>query len=136
MNVNRKLMEPQIGGFVHVKAAKALGIGKLVGIVGNTAQVEWFGSVAKREVIEYDISQIVRAIPSKQTRCYVSKDGYAWQMGRIMGASTCDRGTGIEYDVHFPQKEAAYTSEEYLYIRCSLPSVDPIETLILKADRT
>jgi hypothetical protein len=105
--MNRKLMEHTIGGFVQVKAAKALGIGKLVGFVGKTAQVEWFRSVTNREVLEYDILQIVRAIPSKQTRCYVSKDGYTWQMGRIMEASTCDKGTGIEYDVHFPQKEAA-----------------------------
>jgi len=124
-----------IGSLVKIQGCD-LGIGKLVALDGRTAAVEWFRSISERDVRDYDISNVTRVAPAAQTRCYVSKDGDSWRMGRIMNYSSCPGGTGIEYDIHFPQKAAAYMPEECVYVRCSLPSVDPMETLVLKAHET
>ncbi len=114
-----------------------LGIGKLVQLTRSIAYVEWFTSISQREVRECDLESVKRAYPSMQTRCYITNEHMTeWEMGRIMGLSHEPTKTGIEYDVHFAGGKADYVPEEFVFVRCSGPSVDPIETLILRAHET
>lgn len=125
-----------IGCFVTILNTN-LGIGKLVQLNRSIAYVEWFTSISQREVREYDLRSVKRAYPSRQTRCYVTNEQMTeWEMGRIMGISHEQSKTGIEYDVHFAGGKAAYVPEEFVFVRCSGPPVDPIETLILRAHET
>lgn len=125
-----------IGCFVTVLNTN-LGIGKLVQLTRSIAYVEWFTSISQREVREYDLESVKRAYPSMQTRCYITNEHMTeWEMGRIMGLSHEQTKTGIEYDVHFAGGKADYVPEEVVFVRCSGPPVDPIETLILRAHET
>ncbi|MBA7525944.1 RNA polymerase-associated protein RapA [subsurface metagenome] len=134
--MNSRLAKPIVGCFVIVEDDSHLGIGKLVGLNETKASVEWFESVSNRHVQEYNPESLRRVFPSKQTRCYVSEDELSWKMGRIMGRDTSKGVTGIEYDIHWPKKQAAYVPEEKVFVRCDLPSNDPMETLIHRAHET
>jgi ATP-dependent helicase HepA len=125
-----------VGCFVTVLNTN-LGIGKLVQLTRSMACVEWFTSISQHEIREYDLESVKRAYPSMQTRCYITNEHRTeWEMGRIMGLSREQTKTGIEYDVHFAGGKAAYVPEEFVFVRCSGPPVDPIETLILHAYET
>lgn len=57
-------------------------------------------------------------------------------MGRVMGVGACRTGTGLEYQVDFPNKQAAYIAEQYVYVRASGADADPIDTLVCKGHET
>jgi len=112
-------------------------MGKLLQLTQSTAQVEWFTSISQRDVRDYGIDSVYRVYPSTQTRCYVTDERETeWNMGRIMGRCEEHSKTGIEYDVHFPGGEARYVPEEFVFVRCLGPPVDPIENLIARAHET
>jgi len=139
-----KMAEPAkelpIGCFVTIQGC-TLGIGKLIEIKNNRAKVEWFRSIydhmKNKEVQEYNIALVKRIFPSAQTRCYVT-DEYesSWEMGRITQHWRTKDGTGIEYDIDFRRRTAAYIPEHLVYVRCQASSVDPIETLIYREQET
>ena len=125
-----------IGCFVAVEDG-TLGMGKLLQLTQSTASVEWFTSISQRDVRDYGINTVYRVYPSTQTRCYVTDERETeWSMGRIMGRCEEQSKTGIEYDVHFPGGEARYVPEEFVFVRCLGPPVDPIESLIARAHET
>ena len=118
-----------------------MGIGKLIEIEGTKAKVEWFKSVAEHvshpHVAEYDIKLVERDFPSPQTRCYITNEHQSeWRMGRITQSWQTEDGTGIEYDIDFSGGTAAYIPEHLVFVRCEASSVDPIETLIYRAQET
>ncbi|MFC2034887.1 protein DpdE [Chloroflexota bacterium] len=134
--MNTKLSSLCLGSFVAT-SQENLGIGKLVSISSSTAAIEWFTSISNREVKEYDTRSIKRVVPREQTRCYVySESTTIWTMGRIMGWSSENSSTGIEYDVHFSGGRAEYVPEEYVFVRCNKDPSDPVDTLILHTHDT
>jgi ATP-dependent helicase HepA len=53
-----------------------------------------------------------------------------------MGVSVCKDGTGLEYQVDFPNGQAAYVGEENVYVRVPGASADPVDTLICRGQET
>ncbi len=119
----------QAAGFVKSRSNR-LGSGKLVGVSGGTATVEYFRSIANRfrEQLRVESLSIVR-LPA-QTRCYFVDGEGSWLMGR----------TGAffdgEYEVNLPGRQARYVPETSLFVRCGLPIEDPTDVLALKAHET
>lgn len=132
---NTVYMQSQLplGRFVTVQNCD-LGIGKLVELDESKAKVEWFTSISQHtsqpDIREYDRELVRRARPPKQTRCYLADEfESSWQMGRIQEISPSQSGTGVEYEVHLPNKGGGYYPEGRVFVRCSGPPVDSTETL-------
>jgi ATP-dependent helicase HepA len=112
-------------------------IGKAIKVCGHSVTVEWFLSVADRATERFSAAELARAGLEPQTRCYVSDEyGSQWRMGRVMGVSVCKDGTGLEYQVDFPNGQAAYVGEENVYVRVPGASADPVDTLICRGQET
>lgn len=110
-----------------------LGIGKLIASAGDEATVEYFKSTSDRVRHLVALKSIERVVLHKQTRCYVwSEDRKFWQAGRIGARDEEDNS----YEVNFPNRRARYVPEEEIYVRCSLPIDDPLETLVLNSHET
>jgi len=124
-------------GCLVARRDEPLRIGKVTGGDAGCASVEWFRSVAERETSQEPTADLVRVGLEPQTRCYVT-DEYAtqWRMGRVMGVSGCRDGTGIEYQVDFPNRTADYIGEARVYVRLHGAAADPVDTLVCRAHET
>lgn len=119
-----------IGSFAEYKKNN-LGIGKVVGIQGESVTIEYFKSIAVREHIIADISDIKKRKLHEQTRCYFYNETVQrWEIGRIR--NYLDR----QYEVDFPDTYSVYINEEYIYVRCNTPINDPSDVLKLRGHET
>lgn len=66
-----------------------------------------------------------------QSRCYVKdRNSDLYRIGRIL------QWFDGEYEVHFPDQDAGFYSEEDIFTRCNQPLEDPLEVLIHKGHDT
>ncbi|WP_144553407.1 protein DpdE [Bacillus sp. X1(2014)] len=123
-------MSLTIGSFVVSKLNK-YGTGKVKEISNTYITIEYFKSVADREIVQVPTKKVTPVALQKQTRCYVYHDAQErWVMGRII------RKEGYTYEVHFPDSYAAYINETDIYVRCNVPIEDPSEVLRHKGHDT
>jgi ATP-dependent helicase HepA len=123
-------MSLRIGSFVVSKWNK-YGTGKVREISNTTIMIEYFKSVADREIVQVPAKKVTPVALQKQTRCYVYYEAQErWVMGRII------RKDGYTYEVHFPDSYAAYINEADIYVRCNVAIGDPSEVLRNKGHDT
>ena len=107
----------------------ALGLGRLVGLAGEDAHIEYLIAPGCTQRGSVPAHRVRRAMVSPEARCYVERGG-AWRAGRV-GKSLSD-----SIEVHFPDLESGYLPAETVQIRAAVPIPDPTETLALKAHET
>ncbi|MDZ8055480.1 MAG: protein DpdE [Aulosira sp. ZfuVER01] len=122
----------KIGSLVRSRN-NSLGVGKVIKISDTQAIVEYFCSVGKRIEKSLPLSSLYRFKLDCQTRCYICLESQeAWLIGRIY---EWDEEL-YQYLVDLPDKKTIAVSEQQIYVRCSLPQPDPIETLAMKGQET
>ena len=118
------------GCFVSTKTDN-LGFGKVLKINLDYVSVEFFYSVAKKELRELPLNEVHRVKLPHQSRCYVKdRNSDLYRIGRIL------QWFDGEYEVHFPDQDAGFYSEEDIFTRCNQPLEDPLEVLIQKGHDT
>lgn len=123
--------EPVEEGRFVMARSNELGIGKCVGLDGETATVEYFDSVARRVERTVDVEDLVTVRLAHQTRCYVfDEEADRWRMGRVSRLKDGDR------IIELPDQESTDVPQENLYVRWARPVDDPIETLKVKGQET
>ncbi|MGG3471327.1 protein DpdE [Neobacillus pocheonensis] len=123
-------MSLRIGSFVVYKGNK-YGTGKVKEISNTYVTIEYFKSVADREMVQVPAKKVTPVVLQKQTRCYVYHEAQErWVMGRII------RKEGHTYEVHFPDSYAAYIDESDIFVRCNVAIDDPSEVLRHKGHDT
>ncbi|OYD89900.1 helicase [Nostoc sp. 'Peltigera membranacea cyanobiont' 213] len=111
----------------------SLGIGKVIDISDTQASVEYFCSVGQRIEKSLPLSSLYQLKLERQTRCYICLESQeAWLIGRIY---EWDEEVD-KYRIDLPDKKTIAVNEEQVYVRCSLPLADPIETLAMKGQET
>ena len=120
-----------------------LGIGKLVGLSGDTASVEWFTSISNHlegrdDVCTYDVDELTRRIPYTQTRCYVMMVNGTWRIGRFIDAvQSSSEPSETLYEIRFPGCAIVEdVPERNVFVRCYKPSSDPIDRLVYSTQET
>lgn len=123
-----------VGGFVRVLSApfSAWGVGKLVGLAGNTAEIQFFDAPGAPlpEKLEVDLTAIERASLPAQTRVYRRVAGGRWQVGRVL------EDDGPIVFVQFPNGETVNVEASEIQVRWSKPLVDPLPLLTVEATET
>jgi ATP-dependent helicase HepA len=110
-----------------------LGIGKVIDISDTQVNVEYFCSVGQRLEKSLPLSSLYQFKLERQTRCYICLESQeAWVIGRIYEWDEELR----KYQVDLPDKKTIAVSEQDVYVRCSLPQTDPIETIAMKGQET
>ncbi|MBW4554687.1 MAG: DEAD/DEAH box helicase family protein [Trichormus sp. ATA11-4-KO1] len=110
-----------------------LGIGKVTEISHSDVIVEYFCSGGQRlqKTLPLDSLSPVRLQP--QTRCYISSETQdTWIIGRVFA---WDEETEM-YQIDLPDQKSTIATEQEIYVRCNLPTTDPIETLAIKGHET
>lgn len=120
--------------FVEVSDARRLG--KLIRQDGSQAEVEFFHSVSKREVVRFDLSAVRWTGLPRETRVYFrpSNDD-RWRMGRVRDYFIEHDGS-ITYEVRCPNGDIRDIPEQALYARCFAVLGDPAEVLAIRASET
>jgi ATP-dependent helicase HepA len=124
-----------VGAFVVVekKAARGLGIGKVVELSGRVATVAYFDVPGEEPALQINASSAEVRVVSlpEQTRVFRrDEDTGRWQVGRIV------EGGGPKCLVAFPNHMTANVSREELQVRWRKPITDPIEFLIRHVTET
>jgi hypothetical protein len=102
-----------------------LGIGKVIASYSDTALVEYFVSVHRRERYEYARKDVRPAEPlPRHTTCYFLDDDGNWGTGHV------DVRVGDGYRVMRADDTSALVSRSGLFARCSLPAPDIVDALI------
>jgi ATP-dependent helicase HepA len=111
----------------------SLGIGKVIDISDNQATIEYFCSIGRRIEKTLPLTNLSRFKLERQTRCYIFLESQeTWIIGRIY-----EWDEDIDkYQVDLPDKKTIAVSEQKVYVRCSLPQTEPIETLAMKGQET
>ncbi|MEC1071408.1 protein DpdE [Priestia megaterium] len=123
-------MSINIGSFVEFEKNK-LGIGKVVDIKGNSVTIEYFKSIAVRQHITGDLSDIKKVNLHEQTRCYFYNEIIQrWEIGRTR------KYIENQYEVDFPEAYSTYIDEKHLYVRCNIPINDPSDVLKFRGHET
>lgn len=129
-----KWTEKYFGEFVAITQSpySALGIGKLVGVEGNIASVQFFDAPGATlpEIVKVDEKFLSSSKLPAQTRVYMQGVGGRWQVGRVLED---DRSSIF---VQFPNQETANISAESLQVRWNKPLTDPLSLLIAEATET
>lgn len=119
------------GTFVRVDSAtySEWGIGKLTGIRGSHAKVQFFDAPGAPlpEEAEVSLSDVKRAALPAQTRVYRRMPGGRWQVGRVLD------GDEPTLFVQFPNGEAVNVGADQLEVRWSRPLKDPLPLLAAEA---
>ncbi len=108
------------------------GIGKIINVSDSQATVEYFCSVGERKKIILPLDSLSQFKLERQTRCYIHQDSETWIIGRVYEWDAEFR----KYRIDLPSKKTILVSEQEIYVRCSLPQADPIETLAMKGQET
>jgi ATP-dependent helicase HepA len=114
-----------VGQFVRVHNNE-LGIGKILRVVSDDLEVEYFDSVAAdgRHRTLVNATDVETVQISLQRRCYWLDNG-AWRVGRVVW-----QGDG-EYGVRPPDSETDFRVPEVaLFVRWALPIADPTAVLV------
>jgi ATP-dependent helicase HepA len=121
-----------LGSFVRSRN-NSLGVGKVIDISDTQATVEYFCSVGQCIKKSLPLSLLYRFRLERQTRCYICLENQeSWIIGRI---DEWDEEIH-KYQIDLPDKKTIAVSEQQVYVRCSLPQADPIETLAMKGQET
>lgn len=122
------------GTFVRVDSAtySEWGIGKLTGIRGSHARVQFFDAPGAPlpEEAEVSLSDVKRAVLPAQTRVYRRMPGGRWQVGRVLD------GDEPTLFVQFPKGEAVNVGADQLEVRWNRPLKDPLPLLAAKTTET
>jgi ATP-dependent helicase HepA len=102
--------------------------GKVVAQERGSCEVEYFLSVAHREVKRHPRNAVTHARLQKQTRVFLQDSTGNWRVGRVREALREDDGSFV-YEVRFPNGHDANVSERDLYVRCLDEFADPAEIL-------
>ena len=122
------------GLFVEVDNVRR--IGKIFEYKEYMTSVEFFTSISKREVIEFETSCLRRQYLGPQTRVYFYSDKDAqWNMGRIRDYFFEDDGT-VTYEIRFPNKIEMDIPEQDLFVRCFGTFGDPSDVLAIGGAET
>ena len=120
----------EVGSFAYVPENDR-GIGKVRAMDAAEVEIEYFLSLAERDVVRLPIEQAERVRVSPQTRCYRYDDELErWRMGRT-GNHLQDR-----IEVHFPGMDSSYLPEGEVFVRCADSEPSPLEKLIHKGHET
>ena len=125
-----------------VPKSEPLGIGKLVGRSGDTADVEFFDSPYGPKVHrrQFRISQIREVELGLQTRVFwLDKSTGLWRAGRVDGPSVSGEALGQSedlYSIRFPNHNDQHVPVSELFVRWSRPISDPAEFLAAQVSDT
>jgi ATP-dependent helicase HepA len=125
---NRKpLPAAKVGSFVR-STSNDLGTGKIVGVEGNTVEIEYFDSVGQDGRFRYRVTRdtVRRVHIPCQTRCWFEPDGI-WQTGRVV--ELLDH----RYSIFLPNQKLAILAEPDFYVRWNRPVRDPMDVMIANA---
>ena len=114
--------DANLGRFVRIRQGQ-LGIGKLVAVNGDEANVEHFVSVNDRRRGDFPLSLVEPASLPPQTRVYVRQED-RWRSGRSI------RHLDRQVEVALPGGEVGYFEESLVFARSELPGEDPVQTLL------
>src|SRR5690242_11331735 len=103
-----------------------LGVGKLLGVEGGRASIEYFSSpCCKPSVVSSDVHSVRRVTLDEQTRVYfLDPDGEVWRTGRSLIATEAG-----EYVVAFPNHDVRTVPCDRLFVRCDRLIDDPTDFL-------
>src|SRR5882762_740815 len=102
--------------------------GKVVADHGDAVDVEFFRSVADRELQRHPKRAVIHAALPMQTRIFVEFEPGFWRVGRVVDKYKGDTG-GFSYSVKFPNDESSELSEETCFVRCLDRYADPSRIL-------
>lgn len=121
-----------LGSLVQ-SSSNDLGIGKVIEISSPNATIEYFCSVGQCLQETLPLNSLSQVRLQAQTRCYIrSETQDKWIIGRIF---VWNEDTG-NYQIDLPDKKTTIATEQEIYVRCHLPTTDPIETLAMKGHET
>lgn len=123
-----------LGNFVRVDCAtySEWGVGKLTGIRGSHARVQFFDAPGAPlpEELEVALSDVKSARLPAQTRVFRRMEGGRWQVGRVL------EGEGTTLFVQFPNGETVNVGADQLEVRWNRPLTDPLPLLAAEATET
>ncbi len=123
----------RLGQFVTSSDCR-LGIGKLVGLEGDVAQIGYFDSPAVQAIIK-DVSRtsVQPVVLDAQVRVYwQDEDSQTWMAGRILDYFKDE----LAYWVRFPNEESHKLHESRVQTRCNKLLDDPTVHLALRLNET
>jgi ATP-dependent helicase HepA len=104
--------------------------GKVLSRDDTDAEVEFFLSVADREVRRLPANRLSHAALPKQTRAFIRLPNGIWRVGRVLDRFK-DQDGSFDYTIRFPNDEVAELSERECFVRCLDRHADP--SMILAA---
>jgi ATP-dependent helicase HepA len=104
------------------------GIGKVVDIIDNYADVRFFQNITKQFIERFRINELKLAYLSPQTRVYIKGDDGTWKIGRVRSYDFANKPI-MDYSIRFPNKKDYWYTSDDLEVRCLLPLEDPTEVL-------
>jgi ATP-dependent helicase HepA len=102
--------------------------GKCVAEHGSIVEVEFFLSVAEREVRQYPKKELAHAALPAQTRVFFKKAPSIWRVGRVVDSYKEESGA-FSYTVKFPNDEIVELPEDHCFVRCLDRYADPSRIL-------
>jgi ATP-dependent helicase HepA len=102
--------------------------GKVVADHGDAMDIEFFRSVADRELQRLPRSSVTHAALPMQTRVFVELEPGFWRVGRVVDKYKSDTGS-FSYSIKFPNEETSERPEEACFVRCLDRYADPSRIL-------
>ncbi|MBO3457749.1 SNF2-related protein [Aetokthonos hydrillicola Thurmond2011] len=111
-----------------------LGTGKVTQILSPVnVKVEYFCSLGNRIPETLPLNSLKKVKLQPQTRCYIYSETLdRWIIGRVCAWDEERQ----KYQIDLPDRKTAFATERGIYVRCNLPSADPIESLAMKGQET
>lgn len=102
--------------------------GKVVADHGDVVDIEFFRSVADRELKRLPKASVAHAALPMQTRVFFELEPGFWRVGRVVDKYKSDAGS-FSYSVQFPNEEISELHEEACFVRCLDRYADPSRIL-------
>jgi ATP-dependent helicase HepA len=102
--------------------------GKVVAESSDSVDVEFFLSVADREVLQFPKREVSHLYLPAQTRVFVETPPYGWRVGRVVDRYESGPGT-YSYTLKFPNDVVAELPEVDCFVRCLDRYADPSRIL-------
>lgn len=101
----------------------------------NGVEVEFFSSVADRQIRRLSNGKCSHTELPSETRVFFKTQLEHWRVGRVIGKLQATDGAFV-YEVKFPNSETIELHEDKLYVRCLDAFADPAEILAARCAET
>lgn len=133
-------MSLRTGAFVSIPGHNK-GLAKIISIDTDTANIEWFVSIARHQTNplkeQVPLMRLQSASPPIQTRCYVEMSDGVWAVGRITSdVTTPDSNQQQMLRVKIGGESEDWFPEDRVWVRCLRAAGNPVETIATGAQDT